>query len=216
MKSLRLGVFSALVLLTGTAIAMAQQTVTITADVNAYKGPSTGSEFAGTVRANTPVTLDHCESNFCMVYYGRQTIWVEQQYVAQSPQPQPQPQPQPFPQPQPQPNPGWPWPNNPWPQPQPQPQPPRPTPPPIVDDAPGACFYSERNFGGSSFCVDEGDSYSRLRNWDNRIRSVEVFGGARVDLCSDANYRGDCVTLRRDTSRLPGPLDRKASSIDVY
>lgn len=205
MKPLRLGVFSALALLVGTAVAMAQQTVTITADVNAYKGPSTGSEFAGTVRANTPVQLDHCESNFCLVYYGRAAIWVEQQYVAQG-QPAPAPQPVPLPLPQPQPNPGWPWP-----QPQPQPQP-----PPVYDDSAGACFYSERNFGGSSFCVDEGDSYSRLRNWDNRIRSVEVFGGARVDLCTDSNYRGNCATLRRDTSRLPAGIDRKASSIDVY
>jgi hypothetical protein len=201
MKSLRLAVFSALALLAGTAVSMGQQTVTITADINAYKGPSTGSEFAGTVRANTPVQLDHCESNFCLVYYGSAAIWVEQQYVAQGPAPQPQPQPQP----QPLPNPGWPWP----------PQPPQPE-PPIFDDEAGACFYSERNFGGSSFCVDEGEGYSRLRNWDNRIRSVEVFGGARVDLCTDSNYRGSCVTLRRDTSRLPSQIDRKTSSIDVY
>ena len=205
MKPVRIGLFSALMVLAGTAVAMAQQTVTITANTNAYKGPGFETGYAGTIRANTPVTLDHCESNFCMVYYGTQTIWVEQQYVAQAPRPQPQPQPQPLPQPQP--NPGWPWP---------QPQPPRPTPPPVVDDAPGACFYSERNFRGTSFCIDEGESFTRLRNWDNMIRSVEVFGGARVDLCSDSNYRGYCVTLRRDTSRLPSELDRRASSIDVY
>lgn len=99
----------------------------------------------------------------------------------------------------------WPWP----------PQPPQPQPPPVFEEA-GACFYSERNFRGTSFCVEEGDGYSRLRNWDNRIRSVEVFGGARVDLCTDANYRGSCVTLRRDASRLPAEIDRKTSSIDVY
>ncbi|WP_332699598.1 peptidase inhibitor family I36 protein [Devosia sp.] len=201
MKPVRIGLFSALLVLAGTAVAMAQQTVTITANIDAYKGPGLEFGYAGTVRANTPVTLDHCESNFCMVYYGTQTIWVEQQYVAQAPQPQPQPQPQP--------NPGWPWP-------QPLPQPPRPAPPPVFDDVPGACFYSERNFRGSSFCVDEGESFARLRNWNNAIRSVEVFGGVRVDLCSDSNYRGNCVTLRRDTSRLPSELDRKASSIDVY
>jgi hypothetical protein len=216
MKPLRLGLFSALILFAGAAVAMAQQNVVITADINAYKGPSLDSEFAGTVRANTPVVLDHCESNFCMVYYGRAKIWVQQQYVAQTPkphsepmplpQPQPQPQPQPWPQPQPQPQP-WPWP-----QPLPRPLPP----PPIFDDSAGACFYSERNFGGSSFCVDEGDGYSRLRNWDNRIRSVEVFGGASVDLCTDSNYRGNCITLRRDASRLPSQIDRKTSSIDVY
>lgn len=227
MKSLRLGLFSALILFAGSAVAMAQQTVTITSDVNAYKGPSTASEFAGTVRANTPVTLDHCEANFCLVYYGSQAIWVEQQFVAggrgeSQPAPQPQPVPQPIPQPQPVPlpqplpNPGWPWPQPPRPQPQwPQPQPPRPAPPPIAEEA-GACFYSERNFRGTSFCVDIGDSFSRLRTWDNAIRSVEVFGGAEVDLCSDSNYRGSCATLRRDTARLPSELDRRASSIDVY
>lgn len=210
MQPLRLGLLSTLILLAGAAVAMAQQTVTITADINAYTGPSFDSGFAGTVRANTPVQLDHCENNFCMVYYGRATIWVEQQYVAQvppgqaappppsAPQPQPQPPPQPLPHP-------WPWP----------PQPPQPQPPPVFEEA-GACFYSERNFRGTSFCVEEGDGYSRLRNWDNRIRSVEVFGGARVDLCTDANYRGSCVTLHRDASRLPAEIDRKTSSIDVY
>jgi uncharacterized protein YraI len=210
-KPVRVAFLSALLLVAGAAVAMAQQTVTITANVNAYKGPSLDSTFAGTIRANTPVTLDHCESNFCLVQYGTQSIWVEQQYVAQGAQPQPAPQPQPQPNPgwgwpQPQPDPGWSWP----------PQPPRPSPPPVVGDAPGACFYSERNFRGSSFCVDEGESYNRLRNWDNTIRSVEVFGGAQVDLCSESNYAGNCVTLRRDTSRLPRPLDRNVSSLDVY
>jgi hypothetical protein len=210
MKPFRLGLFSAAVLLIGAAVAMAQETVIISADVNAYSGPSVDSGFAGTIRANTPVVLQHCSDNFCMVQYGRSSVWVQQQYIAQVPAGEAVPPPPQAPQqPQPPANPGWPWP-----QPQPQPQP-LPQPPPVFDEA-GACFYSERNFRGSSFCVEEGDSYSRLRNWDNAIRSVEVFGGVRVDLCTDSNYRGSCVTLRRDASRLPTEIDRKTSSIDVY
>lgn len=200
MKSVRVGLLTTLILLAG-AVAATAQTVVITDNINAYKGPSLDSEWAGTVRANTPVQLDHCANNWCLVNYGRQAIWVQQQYVAQSSQPQPPPRPQP--QPQPQPNPGWPW-----------PQPPRPTPPVIVDA--GACFYSQRDFRGQSVCIDEGDSFNRLRNWDNAIRSVEVFGGARVELCTEPNFRGDCITLRRDAARLPRQLDRRASSLDVY
>jgi hypothetical protein len=198
MKPLRLSLLSVAILLAGAAVAMAQAIVT--ADVNVYGGPGIETGVVGTIPANSPITVDHCENNFCFVYYARSGLWIEQQYIGESPAPPPQPQPQPPV------NPSWPWP-------QPQPQ---PLPPPVYDDEAGACFYSERNFRGSSFCVDEGDSYSRLRNWDNKIRSVEVFGGVRVDLCTDSNYRGSCVTLRRDASRLPAELDRKASSIDVY
>ena len=119
------------------------------------------------------------------------------------PAPQPQPQPVPLPQPVPvQPSPVFPWP-------QPQPQ------PPIYQDS-GACFFSERNFRGASFCVQPGDSYNRLRNWDNSIRSVQVFGRITVDLCTDANFYGNCVSLRSNTSRLPSALDRRASSLEVY
>lgn len=102
--------------------------------------------------------------------------------------------------------------------PRPQPQPPRPapTPPPAYEDA-GACFYSQRSFRGESFCLDAGDEYMRLpRGWNERIRSVEVFGGAEVDLCSESDLFGRCVTLRSDTARLPGGLDRRVRSLEVY
>lgn len=212
MKPFRLGLLSAAIFLATSVVAMAQAVTS--ADVSAYNGPSVDSGYVTTVPVNTPVTVERCENSFCMVYYGRSPVWIGQQYIVEMappprpPQPQPQPQPQP-PLPQPPVNPGWPWP-------QPHPQPPRPPLPPVIDDEAGACFYTERNFRGSSLCVEEGDSYSRLRNWDNKIRSVEVFGGARVDLCTDSNYRGSCVTLRRDASRLPPEIDRKTSSIDVY
>lgn len=170
-----------------------------------YQDRSTTSAVIGTLPRGTAVEGQCYRDTWCQITGGGISGWAQNLTLNRvSPQ-----QPQPVPLPQPVPNPGWPWP------PRPQPQPPRPTPPPIFQDA-GACFFSERSFRGQSFCVDEGDSYSRLRNWDNLIRSVQVFGGARVDLCSDSNLRGDCVTIRSDASRLPTQLDRRASSLDVY
>jgi hypothetical protein len=134
-----------------------------------------------------------------------------------APQPQPwPPAPQPWPQPQPQP----PAPQ-PWPQPQPpQPWPPAPQPDPgPLDPAYGealACFYSGRNYTGQSICLEEGDTYNRLNNWNDRIRSVQLFGGVRVDLCTDANFYGACATLRTSTERLPAELDRRVTSLEIY
>ena len=100
------------------------------------------------------------------------------------------------------------------------PQPPRPAPQPVpspdYEDA-GACFYSQRNFRGDSFCADAGDEFPSLpRGWDGRVRSVEVFGGAEVDLCNDNDLYGRCVTLSSDASRLPNGLDRRVRSLEVY
>ncbi|SFV29874.1 SH3 domain-containing protein [Devosia crocina] len=103
---------------------------------------------------------------------------------------------------------------NPVPPPRPQPQPPRPQ--PVYEEA-GACFFTERNFRGASFCLEEGQQYARLpRDWNDRIRSVEVYGGASVDLCSDNNFYGNCVTVRSDTGRLPSGVERRVSSVEVY
>lgn len=102
------------------------------------------------------------------------------------------------------------------PRPQPQPPRPQPVPPPTYEDA-GACFYSQRNFRGDSFCADAGEEYLRLpRGWTETIRSVEVFGGAKADLCTDGNLYGRCVTLRSDATRLPGGMDRRVRSLEVY
>lgn len=102
-----------------------------------------------------------------------------------------------------------------YPEPQRPPRPQRPQ-PPVYEDA-QACFYSNTNFRGDSFCVDQGDNFDDLpRSWDDRIRSVEVFGGARVDLCTDEGLSGACASVRTSQSRLPRQLDRDASSLEVY
>lgn len=231
MKPIVIAITAMFALLSGVASVQAAPAMAgSTTNVYAGKGPEYGT--VGTIVKGMQLDANCDRSGWCQVTaqsaVGTFSGWVEQGAVVmggapQPPQPQPQPQPprpqpwppqpQPWPQPQPQP-----WPQ-PWPQPQPQPWPvpprPQPVPPPVYEEA-GACFYSERNFRGNSFCLEVGDSYSRLRNWNDRIRSVEVFGGAEVDLCSDASFRGSCMTLRSDASRLPSALDRRASSLEVY
>ena len=213
MKSIRLGLLTAaLALIAGTAT-VAAAPATVTANVEVYAGPS-DSRQAGTVSAGQSVDVGECRDGRCNIQIGLNSVWVAQQYlVFGAPQPQPQPQPQ-FPQPQPQPQ--FPWPNQPQPQPWPN-QPPRPVPlpQPVYEDA-GACFFSERNFRGNSFCMDADETLNRLRTWNDSIRSVQVFGGAEVDVCADQNLYGSCATLNRDTGRLPRALDRNISSIDVY
>jgi Beta/Gamma crystallin len=93
------------------------------------------------------------------------------------------------------------------------PRPPRPEP----SQRAQACFYSATNFRGDSFCVDRGQSYAYLPDdWDDAIRSVEIFGRARVDLCRDEDLEGACATLRSSQSRLPNQIDRRVSSLEVY
>jgi uncharacterized protein YgiM (DUF1202 family) len=213
MKSLRLGLVAALSLFAGTVSAFAEP-ATVTAHVNVRSGPGVEYRAVGSVPRNTVVDMGQCRGDWCQISSYGLSGWVSSQYLVDAPLPNPQPQP--LPQPQPQPQPGWPQPN--WPNPGPnwpRPEPPRPTPVPEQDEA-GACFYAERNFGGASFCLDQGEELARFRTWDNRIRSVEIFGGAKVDLCSDRNLYGACVTLRRDTRRLPSEIDRRASSVEVY
>jgi hypothetical protein len=195
---------------------------TTTTGVTVYAGPGSQYQAVGSIGAYKTVEVGHCSDGWCQVSGDDFSGWVARQYLDtdEIDTPAPQPQPSPLPQPQPQPQP-WPMPTPtfPWPQPQPQPWPqPQPLPhplPPVYEEA-GACFYSERNYGGLSICLDDGESYSRLRSWDNRIRSVEVFGGAHVDICADRNFNGACATITSNVRRLPTQLDRKVSSLEVY
>ncbi|KFC66954.1 SH3 type 3 domain protein [Devosia sp. LC5] len=235
MKSFRLAIFTAMAALASVGAALAAP-ATVTTNVNVRSGPSQQTAVLDVLQAGTRIDAQCDSSGWCRVSYGRASGWVSAAYVAiggpaiQPPRPQPQPVPgngggwfpgNPGPGPgngggwNPGPgnggwNPGWPQP------PRPQPQPPRPPQPPVYEDA-GACFYSERNMRGRSFCLDQGETMDSLpRGWNDAIRSVEVFGGARVDLCSDQFQYGACVTLRSDTPRLRGQIDSQASSIDVY
>jgi len=236
MKFPRFGFVAVLALLAGTMAAAAAPATTSSA-VNVRNGPASDYRAIGTLARNEIVDVGQCTGGYCQIVGNTISGWVSSQYLvfAQGAPPRPapgatwpQPGPQ-YPQPQrpgpqyPQPGPQYPQYPQPGPQypqyPQPGPQYPQPPRPPIVapagEDA-GACFYSERNFRGASFCLDQGETLNAFRTWDNRIRSVEVFGGASVDLCTLRDLYGACVTLRRDTERLPASIDARARSTEVY
>jgi len=73
----------------------------------------------------------------------------------------------------------------------------------------GACFFTDYNFRGQSFCLNEGQDASTIPSgFNDRIRSIRVFGRARVQFFNDSNYRGVSGTTTRDISdlrRLPLP-----------
>lgn len=223
MKSAKFAAALAMTLLGGIATALAAPAVT-TGNANVRQGASTTAPVLTSLPAGATLDANCYDLGWCQVngtgIYNGISGWISASLVAftdGSAMPQP-------PRPGPQPGPG------------PQPQPPRPggnnsgpgfsfdfnfgTPPqtrPQPSRQSGACFFTERNFRGSSFCVERGEEYTRMpRGWNDVIRSVQVFGRARVELCSDNGFYGNCVTVRSDQSRLPSGIDRRVSSIDVY
>lgn len=70
------------------------------------------------------------------------------------------------------------------------------------------CVYEQANYGGRSQCWDVDEDVENLSGlgWNDRIRSIRVFGRARVELYRDSNYRGGRLRLDRDAPDL-GPMN---------
>lgn len=66
----------------------------------------------------------------------------------------------------------------------------------------GACFYRDRNFGGSYFCMRRGEQRSSLEGYGDDISSIRVFGNARVIVFDDRDFRGANAGFRRDIDDL--------------
>lgn len=198
----------------------------MTTNVNVRSGPDSSYAAIGTLRGGDLADISQCGNGWCYVQADRISGWVSSSFIAQPGQSQdpsfnfgltidgngkpsvnvgvnqPQPvQPSPprqFAQPQ-------------------FPRPTQPQPLPDDDETAQACFYSGANFSGRSFCVDEGETLNALSaNWNDRIRSIEVLGGATVDICSERNQVGLCQTLTRSKARLSRQIDRQISSIEIY
>jgi hypothetical protein len=55
----------------------------------------------------------------------------------------------------------------------------------------GACFYQLPNYRGSHFCARAGEDMPMIRDgFNDRIRSIRVFGGGRVIVYSDGRFGG--------------------------
>jgi Peptidase inhibitor family I36/Protein of unknown function (DUF3011) len=67
----------------------------------------------------------------------------------------------------------------------------------------GACFYTGYNFSGESFCVNSGQSVNSVpSNFNDRIRSIRVFGRARVQFYNGSNFSGPSASTSRDIGDL--------------
>lgn len=94
-----------------------------------------------------------------------------------------------------------------------------PRPPVVIDDDDDefdigeVCFYERTRYRGDSFCVEEGTSIRNLREWSDRISSIENPDGLRVTVCMDRGY-GDCRTYT-SSARSLGEFDDEISSIRV-
>jgi hypothetical protein len=88
----------------------------------------------------------------------------------------------------------------------------------------GACFYTGYNFSGDYFCMRRGENRPSLGSYGGTISSIRIFGGARVIVFNDRNYRngqdtttGDVPDLRqwRMTTRPSHTWNNRISSLQV-
>jgi Beta/Gamma crystallin len=77
---------------------------------------------------------------------------------------------------------------------------------------PRAVLYDTRDFGGGSVMVEYDAPNFDPMGFNDRAQSIRVESGTWV-FCSDAGYRGDCMTFAPgDYPNLPGGLERRISS----
>src|SRR5215467_7054242 len=67
----------------------------------------------------------------------------------------------------------------------------------------GACFFKDAGFQGDRFCVTKGDRLDSLPgNFGDNISSMQLFGGSRVTVFNDRNFRGGSQEFRSSVSDL--------------
>ena len=67
----------------------------------------------------------------------------------------------------------------------------------------GACFFTDQGFRGNRFCVNRGDRLDRLPgNFGDNISSIQLFGGARVAVFNDRDFRGGSQEFRKSIGDL--------------
>ena len=67
----------------------------------------------------------------------------------------------------------------------------------------GACFYRDTNFRGDYFCLREGQRWDSLPpGYNDKISSINIYGGARLRLFNDQNFSGESVLIDSDVRDL--------------
>jgi hypothetical protein len=87
---------------------------------------------------------------------------------------------------------------------------------PVSADVVEACFFTEPGYRGAKLCTGVG-TYNRLNGmFENNISSFRVSGGAKVNICTDANMRGECFPGAISVDSFGNILENQASSFRVY
>ncbi|MCF6344618.1 MAG: SH3 domain-containing protein [Devosiaceae bacterium] len=82
---------------------------------------------------------------------------------------------------------------------------------------PKVCFYKGGNFTGAKYCVTPGTSDNMLpSNWNNRISSIKVKGGARVQVCRNRNFNGGCANIGSSKQYLGARFNNAITSFQAY
>jgi hypothetical protein len=67
----------------------------------------------------------------------------------------------------------------------------------------GACFFTDSDFRGNRFCVRRGERLDRLPgSFGDNISSIQMFGGARVVVFNDRDFRGGSAEFGRSVRDL--------------
>ena len=69
----------------------------------------------------------------------------------------------------------------------------------------GACFYESSDFNGRAFCLHPGQQMDDVpRGFNDRISSIQLFGGAQVTVYRDSDFRGTPRQFRDSVRDLRG------------
>lgn len=79
-----------------------------------------------------------------------------------------------------------------------------------------ACFYEHANYTGANFCMGPGQRNSVGGTFNDRISSIQLFGGAKVKICEHNNMAGICRIVHNDRPLLGGTMNDRISSMKVY
>lgn len=80
-----------------------------------------------------------------------------------------------------------------------------------------ACFFEHAYFRGDRICFNAGEGTALLPpEWNDRISSIRLEGGARTRVCQHQNFGGWCEMVRGDAARFSPQHNDEISSIQVF
>jgi hypothetical protein len=82
---------------------------------------------------------------------------------------------------------------------------------------PKVCFFKGNNYTGQMACVNAGTSDAHVPlNWNNKVSSLKVFGGAKVRLFKHYNFTGPHNVFSGNVPVLGAMLNDQASSYQTW